>query len=524
MQPAQADHSYAGVMFDVRPVGDWEVTLHAVHVAGQLGQVTVWIATGGWCGDGNTRRALARSGWGNANDVIDAARWQQVACVGHAEPSWHHCVEVALSQPVRVLPGSTVGIYVHSDVPGDGGIIYQSCGRSDVLAASEHVRVLPGLGHTSPTPFGTRDGWWASKGQRMRGPSGAFSYTPRERFWSVCEAAEMPRSLRAAVREVLLCHARGGAALGSLPKELLLDSVLSYCRWSWFGELSCQCPVDTPKAAPEAGGEGTQGFRGSVSGGSDDESEDGDEDEDISDALVENERLAWREQHEAEAAATRGGVGRQGSNARGRTNQASERAVREAAKQQRLDRKAEKQEKREAERLAKTAWQRTPVGASYVDRLAAAHMAAQERLVGRAAATVAPLEPEPEPEPELDVVLDAEPAVLPNAGKVRLSILSDPKTSGGGGGGKGKGGKKNKGKGGAGSKTGAGDALMLLVARSAGVESVLTSAKNKLRVKKKGGSLLVLATGVELTDAALRGLADSAELRFVPSPPPPKKG
>ena len=107
VQPAQADHSYAGIMFDLQTGGDWEVMLHSVHVAGQLGTISVWAAP---ISDGNMRRALARSGWGNANDVIDATRWRQVARVRHAEPSWHRCVEVALSQPVRVLPGCAVGI------------------------------------------------------------------------------------------------------------------------------------------------------------------------------------------------------------------------------------------------------------------------------------------------------------------------------------------------------------------------------------------------------------------------------
>ena len=192
-----------------------------------------------------------------------------------------------------------------------------------------------------------------------------------------------------------------------------------------------------------------------------------------------------------------------------------------------MDRKAAKQEKREAERLAKTAWQRTPVGASHVDRLAAAHMAAQERLVGRAA--TAPQEPEPEPEPELEPGegLAALPAgeseePLPATGKVRLSILSGLKSGGGG-----KGGKKKKGQGGGVAKRGGGDALLLVVERSADVESVLTSVKTKLRAPRKGGRLLVVATGVELTDegeATLRGLVDGAELRFVQPPLPSKKG
>ena len=79
VQPAQADHSFAGVVFDVAALCDWEVTLRSFYVAGQLGTVSVYTSRNGWCNTGNVQRAVARSGWGNANDIIDPSQWELVA-------------------------------------------------------------------------------------------------------------------------------------------------------------------------------------------------------------------------------------------------------------------------------------------------------------------------------------------------------------------------------------------------------------------------------------------------------------
>ena len=47
-----------------------------------------------------------------------------------------------------ILPHSRRGLYVHSGLPDDLGIQYQSYAKSDVVAEDEHVVLHPGLGHT----------------------------------------------------------------------------------------------------------------------------------------------------------------------------------------------------------------------------------------------------------------------------------------------------------------------------------------------------------------------------------------
>ena len=331
VQPAQADHSFAGVVFDVATLGDWEATIHSVHVSGQLGSVSVYAAAGGWCPSsyrGGVQRAVARSGWGNANDMIDPSRWELVARV-QQPASWHKRAEILLQTPVRVLPGTAVGIYIHTNAENDGGLIYQSCARSDRLGSSEHLVLLPGLGHTSSTPFGTEDGWWASSRQQMRGPAGAVGYTARRRFWSAgAEAAELPLTLRAAVREVLLCHARGGIPLSVLPK-VVLYAVLERCTWSWFEPLVTEKPHWTAatnalnggsKSAASSSGE----EEGEASSDDDDDDDDGEARsvaEETADLLMQSERQAWRDQRGSSHQSQRSG----GNRSRGRAMSASRR-------------------------------------------------------------------------------------------------------------------------------------------------------------------------------------------------------
>ena len=65
-----------------------------------------------------------------------------------------------LRQAVTLLPGETLGIYCHSALPDDLGIQYQSYrSENDVVAASQHLMMFPGLGHTSRVPFDDESGW-----------------------------------------------------------------------------------------------------------------------------------------------------------------------------------------------------------------------------------------------------------------------------------------------------------------------------------------------------------------------------
>ena len=62
--------------------------------------------------------------------------------------SWDTPTELFFDQRVVVLPRRRKAFYVHSGLPDDLGVQYQSYREEDVVAENEHLLVLPGLGHT----------------------------------------------------------------------------------------------------------------------------------------------------------------------------------------------------------------------------------------------------------------------------------------------------------------------------------------------------------------------------------------
>ena len=62
--------------------------------------------------------------------------------------SWDTPSEVHFDKKVTVLPRKRQAFYIHSGLPDDLGIQYQSYNEDDVVAESDHLVILPGLGHT----------------------------------------------------------------------------------------------------------------------------------------------------------------------------------------------------------------------------------------------------------------------------------------------------------------------------------------------------------------------------------------
>ena len=105
------DHSLSGIMFDVAcqslPRGPVEyIEVQSVAVRGQLGPVTVWSTEGGF--EGKHERSKE---WVLRHEAVHKA-----------SPST--LVELPLSQPVRLRLGERCGLYVHSALSGDEGIVY----------------------------------------------------------------------------------------------------------------------------------------------------------------------------------------------------------------------------------------------------------------------------------------------------------------------------------------------------------------------------------------------------------------
>ena len=73
-----------------------------------LGQLTVWVTPDGW--HGKHERAEA---------------WTKVY-EGQHEPSFADVVKLPFPSPLLVRRGTAVGLYVHSNLEGDEGIVYDN--------------------------------------------------------------------------------------------------------------------------------------------------------------------------------------------------------------------------------------------------------------------------------------------------------------------------------------------------------------------------------------------------------------
>lgn len=144
--PARADHSFAGVIFDVHARSHHEVIVNSLFVGGMLGRVRVFARDVSWrpVGDEHRKRTI-HTGWGTRYD-LDKSGWDLVADEQCA-PSWDTPREIRLAKPVVVSPHHTRALFVHSNLPDDLGIQYQTYAERDVIAQDEHVEVRPaGLG------------------------------------------------------------------------------------------------------------------------------------------------------------------------------------------------------------------------------------------------------------------------------------------------------------------------------------------------------------------------------------------
>lgn len=245
----------AGVLWDVEARGACEVVVTSLWIGGMLGRVRIFARDGSWRGDdAEHEQRLVATGWGTRYD-LDPTGWALVADEECA-PSWDIPREIRLTTPVRILPHHRRALFVHSNLPDDLGIQYQSYDGRDVMAQDEHVALHPGLGFTGAVPFDTRRGWYRA----YRGLAGSVGYTAAPVRWSAPVHAHFPVAARAAVRTILLAQRRKDSPLALLPKDVVL-AMLEHCDWDWFVRPGAR----PPRGGTREGG-GPAGAAGAVGG------------------------------------------------------------------------------------------------------------------------------------------------------------------------------------------------------------------------------------------------------------------
>jgi|GEM_PF-3867581 len=213
-----------------------QASIHAITVAGITGDVTIWSTPGGWGGkldqpDAWTRiyRQSHPRGWPN-----------------HAAPSKIPSVTFDLDEPLKIKPGETVGLYMHTT--GWGGMVARAALRHRVFSletprgsalksivpgctySADHVIVRRGCAKTwSPAPFGEVRQW-----ALQRELNGLVIYQPDWLEWSPENDARFPLWFRCSA-EIMLQSA-------ALP-EAVLAYILGFCQPDWFDQVNLKLPV-----------------------------------------------------------------------------------------------------------------------------------------------------------------------------------------------------------------------------------------------------------------------------------------
>ncbi|CAJ1330897.1 unnamed protein product [Effrenium voratum] len=234
------DHTFCGVMFDVQCKGPEEggvpvecLVITCLAVRGDLGPLTVWTTPDSY-----------------RKKEHEAHEWD---CIYEAEhpPSNENYQALELRSEIRLQPGESCGLYVHSKLPGDDALVYvphcfhgtarrRSCRydnqRSHVSHEDDVFKVLPGQAHLSNRPFG-RHGMWGFPWRDRREFVGRISYGVNYRLWNPVLDVHLrfPRSFRQAVWTILLCARKPESPLYWLHDEVLFY-ILNMCKYDWFSE------------------------------------------------------------------------------------------------------------------------------------------------------------------------------------------------------------------------------------------------------------------------------------------------
>jgi len=189
-----------------------------VWVRGALGPMTCWV----------TRN--------DVEDVMEEpSEWTRVYEAEHsASPAV--LTELKLAESIRLLRGERCGLYVHSGLRGDEGLVYDNQ-RGDVTYHDKVLKVLPGLAHISNRPFGTRGMWWGSAWRRNRAFVGRLAYGVRWRRWSPAPEVHhaFPRGFRETVITLLAGSRRPESLLYLLQDEVIFF-LMNKCSYNWWGE------------------------------------------------------------------------------------------------------------------------------------------------------------------------------------------------------------------------------------------------------------------------------------------------
>ncbi len=154
IQPSDANHSFSGVIFDVQAVGLEPVVVLGVAVGGEIGPYTVYY-----------KPTTYRSGYKLKDGWTVVGKGVEGAC-------WRGSRELRFQTPVVVPCGARVALYIHSSLPHDRGIMYQTFPSYDAtVCRDDNLCIYPGearVGHVAFMDEGEQNengrwGWYGAR-------------------------------------------------------------------------------------------------------------------------------------------------------------------------------------------------------------------------------------------------------------------------------------------------------------------------------------------------------------------------
>lgn len=225
-EPAnEEDHTFSGIMFDVKATDTIPiefVEIQILWVRGGLGPVRVFVLN-------NSFRSPPPRNW---------------TCVyAETHPPTNAVTPFAalvLPEPIRIRPGQTVGIYVHSALPDDTGIVYSNR-RGDVTHQDEFLTLLPGMAHLNPEPFNDASPWGFGNAWRAnREFCGKFTYGVKWTLWRPHAHMRFGRNFRRFAIILFLCNSSRNhpntIGIWSLPRDTIFH-LLHLCSNDWPGDM-----------------------------------------------------------------------------------------------------------------------------------------------------------------------------------------------------------------------------------------------------------------------------------------------
>jgi hypothetical protein len=206
--------------------------IKSVAVRGRLGPLTVWVSNP----DEHQRH-------GNGSDQQPAQQrirlnkkyWTKLYEKSHAASRYDY-KELMLESPIRLVPGETRVIYIHSTLPGDEAIVYDNShyGQTSKRYEDDKLAIMSGRAHVSNDVFGQEPIWgWGNAWRDRREFVGRLNYGTVYKLWNPQVQPKFGGNFQDGARALFLCQRRWESPMSRLPDECIYY-ILNMCRWDWF--------------------------------------------------------------------------------------------------------------------------------------------------------------------------------------------------------------------------------------------------------------------------------------------------